>query len=185
MRVCLCINDNFNDSELNYSYLGEKIIEASINDSDIIIFPNHAPTNKLTGIIKDDIIQFEKYKIYQKELIDLAKDYSINVIFGYDYFDGEKIVNSYFNVDYLGKYNSDHFAIDKYKNKAYLFSLNNNDGDYVINLSGIDIKKDKKTFILNKYYKNEKSGGAIYTFNNEVIKNIDLDKVDLIYIDFE
>ena len=185
MRVCLCINDDLNDSELNYSYLGEKIIEASLNDSDVIVFPNHAPTNKLTGIIKDDIIQSEKYKEYQKELINLAKDYSINVIFGYDYFDGEKIVNSYFNVDYLGKYNSDHFVIDKFKNKDYLFSLNNNDGEYVINLSGIDILPNKKTFILNKYYKNVPSGGAIYTYNNEIIKQIELNKVDLIYIDFE
>ena len=185
MRICLCINDDFNDSELNYSFIGEKIIEASFNDSDIIILPNHAPTNKLTGIIKDDIIQFEKYKEYQKELINLAKDYSINVIFGYDYFNGEGIINDYFNVDYKGNKIESNFHIDKYFNKDYYFSLNNNDGNFVINLSGIEIDPNKKTFILNKYYKDSNSGGAIYTYKGEIIKQIDFNKVDLIYIDFE
>lgn len=178
MKIALCVNEDYKSVELNAAYMEEKIIEASYNDADLIIFPNYSFNIYPTGVLKDDIEEFDMIDDIIKDLKMFASNYAIYVVFGYNYFDGTKIKNTYKVISYEGSELDYDFMIEKTS-----FSLNNYSGEYVIDLEKKELKRDKKIFQVNKLFKDVPSGGAIYYFN-EVIKEIKENVESMVYISF-
>lgn len=179
MKVALCVNEDYKEISLNASGMEELIIEASYNDADIIIFPNHAFSEKFKGNLKEDVNQLDDVDEYLNDLKMFAQSYAIYLVFGYDYFNGEKIINDYKVFSFDGKeLENDFYVEDKH------FSLNNNKGDFIINLLDKNFVENKKNFYVNRLYKEEESGGAIYYYN-EKIKEIVENVSQVIYIDFK